>query len=175
MYVFPARIHALQPDQIGSIRHVELTTSYAKLGGQLEIVNEASDLLFNTLTMVIDSTERTGLRLHTVARGLSAVTNIDKIFVNNGFFRNPTLWSIYKVLSLRDDDTISGRQPKPFDQHTYIMRYDPAQESGFNRIVMTPKAVGRWLYLDNYGKSSFACWLLLGNESVQASAAWNIK
>lgn len=71
MYVFPARMHTLQPDQIGSIRHVELTTSYAKLGGQLEIVNEASDLHFNTLTMVIDSTERTGLRPHTVARGFS--------------------------------------------------------------------------------------------------------
>ncbi|XTI87352.1 hypothetical protein V2W45_1342205 [Cenococcum geophilum] len=91
MYVFLARMHTLQPDLIRSIRHVELTTSYAELGRQLEIVNEASDLHFNTLTMVIDSTKRTGLRPYTVARGLSVVTNIDKIFVNNGFFWNPTL------------------------------------------------------------------------------------
>lgn len=125
--------------------------------------------------MAIDSTKRTGLRPHTVVRGLSVVTNIDKIFVNNGFFRNPTLWSIYKVLNLRGDDTIPGPQPMQFGQRMYIIRYNPAQESGFNRIVMTSEAVGRWLYSDNYRKSSLACWLLLGNESVQASAAWNIK
>jgi len=56
MYMFLARMYTLQPDQIRSICHVELTTSCAELGRQLEIVNEASDLHFNTLTMVIDST-----------------------------------------------------------------------------------------------------------------------
>lgn len=38
MYVFLARMHTLQPDQIRSIRLAELTTSYAELGRQLEIV-----------------------------------------------------------------------------------------------------------------------------------------
>ena len=52
-----------------------------------------------------------GLRPHTVALGLSVVANIDRIFVNNGFFRNPTLWFIYKVFNLRDDDTIPRRSP----------------------------------------------------------------
>ena len=126
-------MHTLQPDQIRSIHHAELATSYAEPGRQLEIVNESSDLHLNTLTIVIDSTKRTGLRPHTTARGLSVVTNTDKIFlVNNGFFGNPTLWSIYKVLNLRDDGTIPGPQPKRFGQRMYIIRYNSAQESSFN-------------------------------------------
>ena len=41
MDMFLARVHTLQPDEIRSIRHAELTTSYAEIGRQLEIVNEA--------------------------------------------------------------------------------------------------------------------------------------
>jgi hypothetical protein len=84
--------------------------------------------------MVIDNTKRTGLRPHTVARCLSVVTNIDKIFVNNGFFWNPTLWSICKVLSLRDDDTIPGPQPKKFGQRMYIIRYNRLKKAAPTKL-----------------------------------------
>ena len=77
MYMFLARMHTLQPNQIRSIRHVEPTTSYAEFGRQLEIVSEASDIHLDTLTMVMDIIKRIDLRPHTVARGLGVVTNID--------------------------------------------------------------------------------------------------
>ncbi|OCL12838.1 hypothetical protein AOQ84DRAFT_372729 [Glonium stellatum] len=144
MYMFLARIRALQRDQVKSIRHVKLATNYREFGKQLMAVNEASDLHLSTLSMVIDGSKEANFRPYTVTRGLSVLTNVDKIhLVNDGYCENATLWTIDRILRLRDDGRVAGPQPKQFGQRMYVIHYSRlTQEGGFNPIMMTFEAVG---------------------------------
>ena len=158
-------MHTLQPDQIRSIHHAELATSYAEPGRQPEIVNESLDLHLNTLKMVIDSTKKTGPRPHTAARSLSVVTNINKIFlINNGFFGNPTLrsgpyikFSIFKMTARYPD-----RSPSDLVSACILYVTTRLKKAASTELLWLSRL---WVMFEAmscpniYRKSSLACWL----------------